>query len=84
MASRLEMGTLTMPVDSARVRETMLGPEFGRGTGVPIGVLVHPGGGTAYVANANADLVTVVDLERRLVTGFLPAGREPDGLGWVP
>ena len=82
--TRLEMATLTMPVDSTRVRETMLGPEFGRGTGVPIGVLVSPDGRTAFVANANADLVTVVDLERRLVTGYLPTGREPDGLAWVP
>ena len=83
VASRVEVATIPMPVDSARVRTTMLGEEFGRGTGVPIGVLVGPDGRTAYVANANADLVTVVDLARRRVTGYLPTGREPDGLGWV-
>lgn len=81
---RAEVATIPMPLDSARQRPTMLGPEFGRGTGVPIGVLVAPDARTAYVANANQDLVTVVDLVRRAVTGTLPTGREPDGMGWVP
>lgn len=78
-----ELETIAMPVDSAQARGTMLGAEFGRGTGAPIGVLVRPDGRVAYVANANADLVTVVDLEERRVTGYLKTGREPDGLGWV-
>jgi len=78
------IATLVLPIDSTRVRGTMLGPEFGRGTGVPIGVLVSPDGRRAYVANANADLVTVVDLADRRVVGFLPTGREPDGLAWAP
>ncbi|HEU4629051.1 MAG TPA: YncE family protein, partial [Gemmatimonadaceae bacterium] len=78
-----ERATIAMPVDSALARGTMLGAEFGRGTGVPIGVLVRPDGAVAFVANANADLVTVVDLRERRVTGYLRTGREPDGLGWV-
>jgi YVTN family beta-propeller protein len=78
------VATIALPVDSTRTRGTMLGTEFGRGTGVPIGVLVGGDGRTAYVANANADLVTVVDLAARRVTGYLTTGREPDGLAWVP
>ena len=81
---RDSVATLALPIDSTRVRGTMLGPEFGRGTGVPIGVLVSPDGRRAYVANANADLVTVVDLAERRVVGYLPTGREPDGLAWAP
>ncbi len=78
------IATLVLPIDSTRTRGTMLGPEFGRGTGVPIGVLVSPDGRRAFVANANADLVTVVDLRERRVVGYLPTGREPDGLAWAP
>lgn len=78
------IATIVLPIDSTRTRGTMLGPEFGRGTGVPIGVLVSPDGRWAFVANANADLVTVVDLAERRVVGYLPTGREPDGLAWVP
>ncbi len=82
-ASLEPVATIAMPLDSARARGTMLGMEFGRGGGVPIGVLVRPDGRVAYVANANADVVTVVDLGERRVTGYLATGREPDGLGWV-
>ena len=49
----------------------------------PIGVLVHPNGQTAYVACANADVVAVVDLETRTVTGGFETGNEPDGLGFA-
>lgn len=78
------VATVVLPIDSTRTRGTMLGAEFGRGTGVPIGVLASPDGRRAYVANANADLVTVVDLRSRRVVGYLPTGREPDGLAWAP
>lgn len=51
---------------------------------VPIGVVVEPGGGKAYVALSNADRVAVVDLSIFTVTGFLTAGREPDGMAYSP
>ncbi|HEX5831738.1 MAG TPA: cytochrome D1 domain-containing protein [Gemmatimonadaceae bacterium] len=78
--TRLPVGTITMTVDSTRARGTMLGTATG---GVPIGILVEPGGRRAYVANANADLVTVIDLDARAIVGWLETGREPDGLGWA-
>lgn len=78
------LGTIEMRVDSTQLRGTMLGTEFGAGTGVPIGIVVTPDGRTAYVANANADLITVVDVRNRRITGYLPTGREPDGMALVP
>ncbi|MFQ5824397.1 MAG: cytochrome D1 domain-containing protein [bacterium] len=51
---------------------------------VPVGILIHPDGRHAYVANTNADLVTVIDLNTWKITNRLKAGREPDGLGFSP
>ena len=77
-------GLIAMKVDSGQGRGTMLGMEFGAGTGVPIGMVVTPDSRTAYVANANADLITVVDVRERKIAGYLPTGREPDGMALVP
>lgn len=77
-------GLIAMRVDSGQGRGTMLGMEFGVGTGVPIGMVVTPDSRTAYVANANADLITVVDVRERRISGYLPTGREPDGMALVP
>ena len=51
---------------------------------VPIGVVVHPGGKRAWVAHANADVITVLDLEKWAPAGTLKAGREPDGMAYSP
>jgi len=51
---------------------------------VPIGILIPADGRHAYIANTNADLVTVIDLETLAVTGRLKAGRTPDGMAWSP
>lgn len=84
VASGDTLGTITMRADSTLTRGTMLGMEFGAGTGVPIGVIVSPDGRLAYVSNANVDAVTVVDVRARRVTGYLRTGREPDGVVFVP
>ena len=54
------------------------------GSPAPIGILVAPGGDVAWVANANADVIAVIDLAKNEVVGVLRAGREPDGLGFSP
>lgn len=54
------------------------------GSPVPVGVLIEPTGRFAFVANTNADLVSVIDLETEEVVRRLTAGREPDGMAWVP
>jgi YVTN family beta-propeller protein len=54
------------------------------GSAVPIGVLADPDRRHVYVAAASADVVAVVDLERREVVRLIAVGREPDGLAWAP
>lgn len=49
---------------------------------VPIGVVVRPDGRRAWVAHANADVITVLDLEKWTPAGTLTAGREPDGMAY--
>jgi len=51
---------------------------------VPVGILVDPSGEYAYIANTNADVVTVVDLKRLEIVNRLRGGKEPDGLAWSP
>jgi len=71
-------------------RVTMLeeGGEDGGGvfnTGpVPIGILIPPDGAQAYIANTNADIVTVIDLATWKITDRLKAGKTPDGMAWSP
>ncbi len=47
---------------------------------MPVGLLVAPDGRSAWVASTNADVVSVLDLDRLAVRGRLTAGKEPDGL----
>jgi YVTN family beta-propeller protein len=59
--------------------------DFGFGESpVPIGILIPPDGKRAFVANAQADAIAVVDLGSWKVTGLLKGGREPDGMAWSP
>lgn len=55
--------------------------QFGSGP-VPVGILIPEPLSVAFVANTNADTVTVIDLETLKIVGRLKAGREPDGLGY--
>lgn len=48
---------------------------------VPIGIEIAPDGKRAYVAHANADQISIVDLEQWKKVGSLTAGKEPDGMG---
>lgn len=48
----------------------------------PIGVLVSPDGGRAWVAHASADAIAEFDLATGKVLRTLVAGKEPDGMGW--
>ncbi|NOX37148.1 MAG: beta-propeller fold lactonase family protein [Calditrichaeota bacterium] len=51
---------------------------------VPIGVLIHPSGRRAYVANSNADVVVEMDLNSWEIVRFFRTGKQPDGLGFSP
>jgi YVTN family beta-propeller protein len=56
-------------------------PDFGESS-VPVGVLIEPGGGRAFVAHANGDVISVVDLRTFERTATWTAGKEPDGMGY--
>lgn len=49
---------------------------------IPVGILVVPTLAQAFVANTNADIVSVIDLETWQIVDRLTAGKEPDGLGY--
>lgn len=51
---------------------------------VPIGIEIVDEEKRAYVAHANADGISIVDLEEWKVIGTLSAGKEPDGMGYSP
>lgn len=59
----------------------IFGNQFGQSP-VPVGILVARGLGHAFVANTNADVVTMIDLKTWKIVDRLTAGKEPDGLGY--
>jgi YVTN family beta-propeller protein len=66
-----------------QAKDRLFGDRF-KDSPVPIGILIPPDGRHAYVANTNADIVTVIDLETWKIAGRLTAGREPDGMAFSP
>ncbi|MGH2567744.1 MAG: cytochrome D1 domain-containing protein [Bacteroidota bacterium] len=67
------------PVNEADTR--LFGTQFGQSP-VPVGILIEPTGTYAYVANTQADIITVIGLKEWKITDRLTAGKEPDGLGF--
>jgi len=61
--------------------QRIFGDQFGQSP-VPVGILVAPKLSHAFVANTNADIVTMINLKTWEVAGRLTAGKEPDGLGY--
>lgn len=80
-ATKEEVRRIPMKLSAASPEGRLFGDRFGDSP-VPIGILIPPGGKRAYVANANADVVAILDLETWKVAGVLTAGKEPDGLGY--
>jgi len=75
------IGMKSRTVEQQERDRRLFGDRFGLSP-VPIGILIEPGGERAYVANTNADVVTVLDLKTFEIEGRLVAGSEPDGLAW--
>lgn len=65
--------------------ERLFGERFGASP-VPIGIAIAADSRRAWVACAGADVVAELDLELDppRVVRFLPAGKEPDGIVWLP
>ena len=85
VATRREVKRIAMELSAVESTDERLFANLGGSDGsgpVPVGILVEPRGRWAFVANTNADIVTVIDLETLEVSGRIPTGREPDGLGW--
>lgn len=49
----------------------------------PVGLLVHPNGLYAFVANSNADRIEVIDMKTFTIVSTIGTGRVPDGLAFV-
>ena len=82
-ASRKEVRRIKIPLEAAGTEGRLFSSQFGNSS-VPIGIVVHPSGKKAFVANANADAISVLDLETWQVIGKLKAGKEPDGMAYSP
>ncbi len=50
------------------------------GTGKPVGVVVSPDGGTLYITNGHANVVSVVDVASRHEVAAIPIGHRPWGI----
>lgn len=74
-------GEVIMPHKFSLSKGRWLGGGFGYRT-LPVGILYHPDGKTAYVANAYGGFIAVIDVASRRVTATLQAGREPDGMAY--
>ncbi len=65
------------------LQQRLFSDQFGTSP-VPVGIAIAGSGKRAYIANTNADIITILDLERLEIAGRLKAGKEPDGVGWFP
>lgn len=83
VAARRETARATLDLSALPESTTRLfGDRFGDSP-VPVGLVIAPHGGTAWVAATQADLVVVIDPGDLTVTGLLEAGREPDGMAYA-
>ncbi len=73
--------TISMGITVEEKEASRLFQDFDKSP-VPVGILVHPNSQYAFVANTNADIITIIDLRKLEVAGRLTAGKEPDGLGF--
>jgi len=68
---------------AADLQQRLFSDQFGTSP-VPVGIAIVGNGKRAYIANTNADIITILDLEKLAIAGRLKAGKEPDGVGWSP
>ena len=76
-----EVRTVSFDLESMETGGRLFGDRFGDSS-VPIGVVVDGSGGRAFVAHANADVITEIDLASGEIVRMLRAGKEPDGMGF--
>ena len=49
----------------------------------PVGVLMHPNGLYAFIANSNANKIEVIDMKTFTIVSTIGTGKVPDGLAFV-
>lgn len=76
-----EQRIVSFDLESMDVEERLFGDRFGDSS-VPIGVIVDTEGERGWVAHANADVITEIDLGSGEIVRMLRAGKEPDGMGF--
>jgi YVTN family beta-propeller protein len=76
-----QLRVVPFDIESMGSEGRLFGDRFGDSS-VPIGVVVDGNGEHAFVAHANADVITEVDLANGAIVRMLHAGREPDGMGY--
>jgi YVTN family beta-propeller protein len=82
--TRKEIKRVAMQVtaaESSQLSQRLFGNQFAQSP-VPVGILVARGLDQAFVANTNADIVTVIDLKKWEIVDRIVAGKEPDGLAY--
>ncbi len=79
-AMKREVKRISIDLEAVPGSETRLfSTRFGKSP-TPVGLLIAPDGKRAWVASTNADVVSVIDLDKLAVVGRITAGKEPDGL----
>ena len=81
VAARKEVRRIPQDLRAADTEGRLFGDSFGESS-VPIGIVIHPDGRTAWVAHTNADVVAEIDLGSWKIVRLLKAGREPDGMAY--
>lgn len=76
-----EVRTVAFDIGSLGAEDRLFGDRFGDSS-VPIGVVADDSGEHAFVAHANADVITEINLATGEIVRLLRAGREPDGMGY--
>jgi YVTN family beta-propeller protein len=49
----------------------------------PVGILIHPNGLYAFIANSNANKIEVIDMKTFTVVSTIGTGKIPDGMTFV-
>ncbi len=79
-SDRTEIARIPMELTATEVEGRLLQFEL---SPVPIGIVIDPVSNRAFVANSNADIVTIIDLNLWQAAGRLEAGGEPDGMAFL-
>jgi len=81
VAGMKEVGRIEFTAESKGGEGRLFSDRFGSSS-VPIGIEIVDAEKRAYIAHANADDISIVDLTQWKVVGTLNAGKEPDGMGY--